>query len=88
MKRLLSAIPLGWLLALPTSPALAEDVDEGRELSFAPYRWTLALGYRAIGVDRPKGSAAFDGTLHGPILGAVFRWGAGRQPSGAAQSQP
>jgi hypothetical protein len=51
-------------------------------------RWTLALGYRAIGVDRPKGSAAFDGTLHGPILGAVFRWGAGRQPSGAAQSQP
>jgi hypothetical protein len=51
-------------------------------------RWTLALGYRAIGIDRPKGSAAFDGTLHGPVLGAVFRWGAGRRSAAAAASGP
>jgi len=54
-------------------------------------RWTLALGYRATGLDRPKGLAAFDGTLHGPILGAVFRWGFRRAPAsgaGAAKSAP
>ena len=51
-------------------------------------RWTLALGYRAIYLDRPKGGVAFDGTLHGPVLGAVFRWGAGRRASSAVASGP
>jgi hypothetical protein len=53
--------------------------------------WTLALGYRAIGLDRKQGSSGYDGTLHGPVLGAVYRWGAGRaSPSEAraAKSSP
>ena len=49
---------------------------------------SLALDYRAIGLNRPKGSVAFDGTLHGPLLAAVFRWGAGRRTASAVASGP
>jgi len=37
LKGLLLAIPLGWLLELLASTALAEDGDQGWEFSFAPY---------------------------------------------------
>lgn len=53
--------------------------------------WTLALGYSAIGLDRKQGSSGFDGTLQGPVLAAVYRWGAGRAPlpgARAAKSSP
>lgn len=38
-------------------------------------RWVLSGGYRVIGLDREKGSAGFDGELHGPLVGAVYSWG-------------
>ena len=35
---------------------------------------SLALGYRALGLDHRKGKAQADITLHGPLLGLVFRF--------------
>jgi len=35
---------------------------------------SIAGGYRAIGVDYQKGSFVYDVTMHGPILGATFRF--------------
>jgi hypothetical protein len=35
---------------------------------------SLVLGYRALGLDRRKGSAQADITMHGPLLGFVFRF--------------
>ncbi len=40
-------------------------------------RWTLALGYRAIGLDYDGSAVHLDVVQHGPQVGAVYRWGAG-----------
>jgi hypothetical protein len=39
--------------------------------------WTLALGYRAIGIDHDGSAVQLDAVMHGPQIGAVYRWGAG-----------
>ncbi len=39
--------------------------------------WTLALGYRAIGLDYDGSAVHLDVVQHGPQIGAVYRWGAG-----------
>jgi hypothetical protein len=35
---------------------------------------SLALGYRALGLDRRKGDAQADLVMHGPLLGLIFRF--------------
>jgi hypothetical protein len=35
---------------------------------------SLALGYRALGLDRRKGEAQADIIMHGPLLGLIFRF--------------
>jgi hypothetical protein len=35
---------------------------------------SLALGYRALGLDRRKGDAQADLIMHGPLLGLIFRF--------------
>jgi hypothetical protein len=40
-------------------------------------RWTLAFGYRAMGIDYEGSAVQLDAVMHGPQIGAIFRWGAG-----------
>lgn len=35
---------------------------------------SVALGYRALSIDRKKGNAQSDITMHGPLLGLIFRF--------------
>jgi hypothetical protein len=59
------------------------DIGSASKLSWETVVWldwrfgettSLALGYRALDVDRRKGKAQADVTLHGPLLGLVFRF--------------
>ena len=47
-------------------------------LAFLDWRFgettSLALGYRALGLDRKKSRAEADITMHGPLLGLIFRF--------------
>jgi hypothetical protein len=47
-------------------------------LAFLDWRFgettSLVLGYRALGLDRKKGRAEADITMHGPLLGLIFRF--------------
>lgn len=38
-------------------------------------RWSLVAGYRAIGLDRDSGEIPVDIRVHGPLIGASYRWG-------------
>jgi hypothetical protein len=37
-------------------------------------RWTLVMGYRALNFDREQGDEEMDLTMHGPIIGATYRF--------------
>ena len=39
--------------------------------------WTLGFGYRAMGIDYEGSAVQLDAVIHGPQIGAIFRWGAG-----------
>ena len=40
--------------------------------------WTLGVGYRGMGIDYEGSAVQLDAVIHGPQIGAIFRWGAGR----------
>jgi hypothetical protein len=59
------------------------DIGSASKFSWEALAWldwrfgestSLALGYRAINVDHRKGDAQADLTLHGPLLGLVYRF--------------